>query len=283
MKRYLLAGLVLIVIIGGVFFGTRKAKTTVPVAQATSGHYVALGDSVAAGVGLATASDSSACDRTDEAYPHAVGAALNLSVTNLACSGATLPSGITGSQTVNQLALPTQLDQLFAEPKPKVISLSIGANDADWTSVIAKCYTGVCGTAADTAAITSKLATVTQNVQAVLTTISAHYSTQAPNVVVVGYHQVFPTTTATCSDLTGIDATELSWGRAQQTAINTALESAVSGFSFVRYAPVDFSGHELCTSESWVQGLSAKYPYHPTAAGQAALAKAVVITAKSFK
>lgn len=36
----------------------------------------------------------------------------------------------------------------------------------------------------------------------------------------------------------------------------------------------DFAGHQLCTSQPYVQGLDAAAPFHPTATGQSAIALA---------
>jgi lysophospholipase L1-like esterase len=286
MKKYIIAGAV-IFLLAAVIVGVKLQqpdKVAAP-AVATAGSYVALGDSVAAGVGLKTDSDVSACNRTDESYPHQAASALNYKLTNLACSGATIPAGINGPQDVNGLMAKPQLDQLFAQStRPKLISLTVGANDANWTTVFAKCYTGICGSAEDTAGVKQRLALVSTNLQKALTQIQQHYGTNPPRVVVTGYHQVFPASVATnCADLAGVDANELVWGRQQQAAINDVIQSSVKTYAFARYAPVDFSGHELCTSDPWVQGLTDKQPYHPTEAGQTAFAQQIETIAKDSK
>ena len=130
MKKYLIIGALFVVILVASFlaFGNNHKVDTPRVA--TQGTYVALGDSVAAGVGLQYDSDSSACDRTNQAYPDVVAKRLNYKLSNVACSGATLPQGITGKQDVNELLVSPQLQQLFSMPKPKLITITIGANDA---------------------------------------------------------------------------------------------------------------------------------------------------------
>jgi hypothetical protein len=40
-------------------------------------------------------------------------------------------------------------------------------------------------------------------------------------------------------------------------------------------APVSFAGHDLCSSEPWIQTTSDPMPFHPTATGQEAIARAV--------
>ena len=281
MKKLLIAGTVIALFLMGGSLVLSARRSDVPKAAAPpSGSLVALGDSVAAGVGLAPDSDSSACARTDQSYPHLVAAKQNLNLHNLACTGATLPAGIVGNQAVNQLAVAPQLDQLFALPMPTYITLTAGANDVDWTGFITKCYAGVCGTPADTAAAAARLAAMSQNMQSLLKQIGEHYGDDSPPVLVTGYYQVFPTTTAGCSDLSGIDAAELAWGRQQQANLNDAIRTATSLFKFATFTPIDFSGHELCSPDSWVQGLSDKQPYHPTPAGQAAYATQIISAMK---
>lgn len=282
-KYYIGVGVALVgaVIALAVLQHRQSPKGTV---SSISKTYVALGDSVAAGVGLNEDSDSSACNRTNQSYPNKVAAKLNYTLKNIACSGATLPEGVLGAQTVNQLAISPQLQQLFAAPKPSLISLTVGANDAQWTSVIAKCYTSECGTPEDAASVASNLAAVSTNVRTALAQIQTHYAQNVPRVLVTGYHQVFPAgNVENCSDLKGIDASELSWGRQLQASISDTLRDAAMGYSFVTFVPVDYTGHELCTTDSWVQGLNDKQPYHPTEAGQAAFASAILNTVQTHQ
>jgi len=277
MKKYVILGIVIFVLLGlGVALfivrsdSTSKSSTTKP-----KQNYVALGDSVAAGIGLPTTSDSSACGRTNESYPYQLASLRGDTLKNIACSGATFPEGIIGTQTVNQLALPSQINQMFSLPRPDIITLTAGANDIHWSDTITKCYTGVCGTAAQTASIDAELVTVGANLASALTQIQNYYKSSPPKVLVTGYYQVFPASTLGCVDLLGISSDELAWGRAQQSKLNDTLKATASKFSFAVYAPIDFSGHELCTSTSWVQGLADTAPFHPTAAGQTTIAQQI--------
>jgi lysophospholipase L1-like esterase len=280
MKRVVwgIVGVVIVLVVRtAVFGGHHKTTTTVVVPR---GSYVALGDSVAAGDGLEDASDSSACNRTDEAYPNLVASSLNFSLKSVACSGATLAAGILASQAVNDLQETPQVTQLFAQPKPKLITITIGANDTGWTSLLEKCYISTCGTAADSAAVQAELATVSTNLQTVLSDIKNQYGAQLPTVLVTGYYQVFPATATSCADLTGIDASEQAFGRTLQSSISTTIQKVVSANNFAQFVPIDFSGHELCTAQPWVQGLNASAPYHPNDAGQAVIAQQVVAAYK---
>lgn len=283
MKRYLIGCILgLAVIAAGVLALNHHADPPISKSNTPSkGSYVALGDSVAAGIGLQPYSDPSACNRTNASYPYVTARNLHLTLTNLACSGATIPSGITGSQTVNQLALTPQLNQLFSQPRPRVISLTIGANDVQWTQFLAKCYQGTCGTSDDSDSIASLMDSLTANLNSVMTQLQQHYGTSVPPVVVTGYYQVIPAQAATCSDLQGVDPHEQAWIRQQFVSLNSTIKMAVSGFGFAHFTGADFSGHELCSSNPWVQGLQDGAPYHPTSAGQSSIAAQVTQAMKT--
>ena len=51
------------------------------------------------------------------------------------------------------------------------------------------------------------------------------------------------------------------------------LAKGAAQFRFLSPQP-DFTGHELCSPLPYVQGLGAAAPFHPTAAGQLAIALA---------
>lgn len=280
-KRLFILGVIVLVtvpIVAFIFSSSLYNKDKDPLPPLVSENYVALGDSVAAGVGLKDASDASACNRTEQAYPKVVARTLNYTVTNLACSGATIPAGLLGVQEVNKLQIPAQLQQLFALPKPDVISLTIGANDVQWSSMLRTCYTAVCGSSTDEAIIRHHLSDMRADLTKALIELQQHYAANSgkPRVFVTGYYQVFPdAVTAACSDITGLDAAELAWGRKVQADINATIQTAVGAQSSATFVPVNFVAHELCTSEPWIQGLGAPQPYHPTAAGQAAIAKSL--------
>lgn len=268
MRKIIGLGMGLIVVILLVLFSSFLLKSRSDSEQKAKGQtqkrYVALGDSVAAGVGLPTASDSSACDRTDEAYPNLVARSNNLILTSVACSGATFPTGITGPQTVNQLALEAQLEQLYKLERPDFITITSGANDMQWATNLTKCYTQTCGSAQDTAAVDTQLSQVTTGLKNSLESIQKQYKDALPTVVVTGYYQVFPAADTGCLDLTGITQSELEWGRQQTAKLNDALREATREYYFAQFASIDFTGHELCSAEPWIQSFIDPTPFHPT-------------------
>lgn len=274
MKRYLVVLVLVIVAIGGgIVLMSKKELPSSEKSPAPRGDYVALGDSVAAGVGLMTDSDTSACDRTDQSYPFLVAKTLHYRLTNLACSGATINQGITDSQTVNELDITPQLETLYTK-RPKLITLTIGANDVGWLSLLAKCYRAQCGTSDDKQQFEAQLVTTRDSLKAILSSIRTHYQSTS-RLLVVGYYDVFSTSDASCSDTNGLTSDELAWGRDMQGKLNEMLQSTVAETDAGEFMAANFSGHELCTQTSWVQGLTDKAPYHPNAAGQTAIAKQI--------
>jgi lysophospholipase L1-like esterase len=283
LKKILLVVGVLVVIVAvvTVFVMRNNDSSKEPTRVTAVKDYVALGDSVAAGAGL-IALDASACDRSNQSYPALLAKAQRYTLHDFSCSGATIAAGITGSQTVNQSALEPQLNKLFGLPTtPDLITLTIGANDANWTRLTA-CYTGNCGNAVERQEATQSLETMKANLTDVLSRIDNHYETNKPKVVVTGYYQVVPleVTNAACTDLSGVDASERIWIRQFQADLSTAVQQAVEASAHGVFAPIDFSEHELCTEEPWVQGLQDKAPYHPTANGQKKIMNAVAAALK---
>ena len=275
-KKYYISAAV-IVLVGIAWLAGRSPDDTGPPQTIPEKSYVALGDSVAAGIGLKDYSDSSACDRTDQSYPALIAKERSYALTNIACSGATTQSGLLGAQEVNKLIITPQIDIALNIKKPDLISITIGANDTEWTKLIQQCYTTVCGSGSDTAQVTSKLSLASQNIAESLSRIQQKYPTDTPMVIVTGYYGLFAASPRNdCTELKGIDAAELAWVRGLQSRINDSIETATAQYEFAQYTSINFAGHELCTADSWIQGLGAKKPYHPTESGQVAIAKQVI-------
>ena len=268
----LLAALAFSALVGG----SASAATPLP----ANPRYAALGDSVAAGAGLPTTGLSTdvLCGRSSSAYPYQVAATLNASVTSFACSGAKVNKGLYGSQVRRGSVLPAQIDQAFSTGKPDLITMTIGANDARWIEFMTKCYITTCGTRFDNAAARVLRADLRIELSVALYRIkqysNASENTTPPKVLVGGYYT--PLSTAECVGSNRITPTEVSWIKSQTNSLNQALRSVTPYFSYAQYVPVSFSGHELCSDDSWVQGINGVAPLHPTAEGQTAIAQSFV-------
>ncbi len=255
----------------------------VPVSAAAQAYqskkYVSLGDSVAAGAGLPLADgspQSMACGRSKDAYPYGIAASLGAQHLQVACGGATLKEGILGPQTVGNLTLPAQVEAAFANGRPDILTLTVGTNDVRWSDFIRKCYADTCGTWQDSMTVNGYLAAVYSNLNETFKLIKEKSAGKLPKVVVTGYFQPLSTENPACFDTQGITNDEISWVRWQDSKLNAVITATAWQYDFVKYAPVSFDGHELCSSDPWIQGLRDKASYHPTAAGQAAIGQAIL-------
>lgn len=255
---------------------TPSTATTAPT-PATANAYVALGDSVAAGVGLPNVSQVPAnerrCGRTQNAYSYEVARTLNLSLVHIACSGATAGDLVTKQRSggPNQTA---QLDRAFAGGKPQLITITAGANDANWVRFVRTCYAANCATRTQTTLANASLVTLQAKLLAVFESIMARSQGNPPQVIMTGYYN--PISPACTTVSTRITPEEIVWMTASVSAINKTIEDVVRLYPFARFAPVDYTGHDVCSNASWVQGLNDPQPFHPTAQGQSAIAQAVL-------
>jgi lysophospholipase L1-like esterase len=251
-------------------------STSAPIDSSQS--YVALGDSVAAGLGLPQSANATSqdvqCGRSPAAYPNLVAAQLNLQLTNLACSGATAGDLVTQEHMSGQNPS-AQLDSAFANGTPKLITLTVGANDAHWADFIRNCYNSDCtGNASTLAANTllrtmqAKLAFALQNIQS----RTDDTSSAQPQVRITGYYN--PISSQCIS--TRVTAAEIAWLTKETAALNQTLRDVASRYQFATFVPISFAGHDLCSRDPWVQGLSDPAPLHPTARGQLQIANTVL-------
>jgi lysophospholipase L1-like esterase len=238
-------------------------------------NYVAIGDSIAAGVGLPKDSDPSACDRTNSSYPYLLARSFNFKLTSLACSGATITDGLLNSQNVNNLSVNPQLESLFTLPKPKLITLTIGANDVRWNEIVSQCYLGNCNQDLNNQVFQANLAVLNDNLNSVYNKIIEHYGAASPTLVVTGYFQALPSTSSDCLDVKNLNTSQLVWLRSLDEQLSDTLKQSVANYKFATFVPLDFSGHELCTPNPWIQGLTDSYPYHPTIEGQKAISSSI--------
>ncbi len=243
---------------------------TTPAAPAHTNAYVGLGDSVAAGLGLPTwttaTSDDKSCGRSPYSYVFEVGRQLKRPHAPYACSGATTAS------------LSNQLGVAYNQGIPAVISVTIGANDLNWSKIIQSCYVGNCQ-AYD---INTNIGAMQKNLLAFMQQVQDRSAgSTPPRVILTGYYNPL---SQQCVTATGgkLAADEITWLTGAATALNTTIESVAKTYgSFARFAPVDYTGHDACSATPWVLGLTDPVaPLHPNAAGQQAIATSVVKAAQ---
>jgi GDSL-like Lipase/Acylhydrolase family len=236
---------------------------------------VVIGDSTAAGAGLAVppgASDSArACGRSADSYAADLSAANGWRVLNLACDSATISHGLLGPQTHEGQTLPAQFGGVEQAKNAADVIVSVGADDLDWSAMVRYCsVTPRCNDRATTAYFQQQLASFSKNYLDLLSRLAALPS--HPQVIINQYYDPFGAQPG-CLGQAGLTATNLATLTSRLKTLNTVLADGAAQFGFSSPQP-DFAGHQLCTPQPYVQGLDGAAPFHPTAAGQLAIALA---------
>ena len=241
--------------------GALLAVVLLGAAGAQAAHadsYVALGDSYSSGTGTRDYSLDSACQRSPYAYPALVAADRpNTQLTFKACSGAK-----TGDVLANQVTALTSTT--------KFVTITIGGNDAGFSSVITQCalpWPFSCD-----GDITTAQNYIRNTLPAKLDSVYSSIHTRSPTakVVVLGYPRLFMG--VDCNAGTFFSSGEL-------TALNTTADilrditrgrATAAGFTF-KDAIAPFTGHAVCSSTEWLNGLSnpTGESYHPNRTGHA--------------
>ena len=219
-------------------------------------RYVALGDSFSSGVGTGSYTLSSSCKRGVYAYPWLVNQRLGTSLTFVACSGAK-----TSDLMANQIGSVT--------PDTAMVTLTIGGNDIGFSNLIVECTLSDCSAELD-----STRASLRTVLMSRLDTVYSSIRSRALNatVIVLGYPRMF--STAGCFGTLGISSTERAKANLLSEALDT-LSSERAGMAEVTYksALVPFTGHAVCSSSAWLNGLNllnTGESYHPNRSGNSA-------------
>lgn len=243
------------------------------------GGYVALGDSIAAGAGLPAAPNATVedrlCGRSSQSYPNVVAERLGKPLAaHIACGGATAGDLVSRQKLNDEVSMPAQIKTAFSQGKPELMTITAGANDLKWSTFVSKCLADTCGTATDDTVIAGYQRAMKYKLHAALMEIYVRSRGNPPQVVLTGYYNPFSTNCTLVNP--AISAPEVTWIREKQEALNRTIENVAGYYSFATFAPVDFTGHDVCSVDSWIQGLSDPAPIHPTARGQQAIADAIL-------
>jgi lysophospholipase L1-like esterase len=228
-------------------------------APAVAGErYLALGDSYSSGTGTRTYFDSK-CQRSTYAYPSLVDVQRpNTDLVFAACSGAK-----TGDVLNSQVANVTSTTRW--------VTITIGGNDAGFSSVITECaqpwWSSNCNGAIDTAQNY-----IRNTLPAKLDQVYNAIKSRAPTatVIVLSYPRLFMG--VDCNAGTFFSGDEMT--RLNQTADllrdKTRERATAAGPTFVlKDAIPPFIGHAVCSSTEWINGLSNPIgeSYHPNRTG----------------
>ncbi|MBP2338961.1 lysophospholipase L1-like esterase [Saccharothrix coeruleofusca] len=230
--------------------------TTVP-AEAAAANYVALGDSYSSGTGTGSYySDSGSCKRSPYAYPALWAAAhAPASFQFVACSGAR-----TGDVLANQVGA--------LSASTSLVTISIGGNDAGFSDVITTCT--LSSDSACVSRVEQAKTYATTTLPGLLDNVYAQIRTRAPSaqVVVLGYPRLYQVP-GSCS--VGLSNTKRSAINSAADTLHTVISGRASAKSFTyRDVRGAFTGHEICSSDWWLNSLSwpVEESYHPNRNGQ---------------
>ena len=237
---------------------------------------VVIGDSTASGWGLPWGPSPSpldkACGRSPDAYANDLAAANNWNVLNLACGSATIKDGLLGPEVLSggQVAAP-QLNQAEAATHAKVIIVSVGADDLEWSVMTRLCAaTTVCNDKVSSAYFNQLLNSFIRNYYELLSDLvklPGH-----PAVLVNEYYSPFGSSIG-CLTEYGMTPAKEQVLLSRLGQLNTVLAQGARAFGFGVAKP-QFTGHELCTADPYVQGPGDPAPMHPNAPGDLAIALA---------
>ena len=237
---------------------------------------VVIGDSTAAAVGNPPITNASAldraCGRSGESYAADLASVNDWNVLNLACSSATIENGLLGVQVLNngQVA-PAQLQQAERATHAKVIIVSVGADDVEWSIMTRLCVaSAVCNDKVSSAYFGQLLNAFTRSYYQLLGDLADLPG--GPAVLVNEYYVPFGPNIS-CLTRYGLTPAKEKVLMARLGQLNTVLAEGAQTFGFGLAAP-PFTGHELCTPDPWVQGPGDPAPLHPTAAGEVEIALA---------
>ncbi|MFC6012725.1 SGNH/GDSL hydrolase family protein [Nocardia lasii] len=241
-------------------------------------RYVALGDSGAATTGAVNLDPTAPlrCLRSTTNAPALVAQRLGLTLDDRSCSAAKI-GDLFRSQGPE---VAPQLDALG--PATEIVTLHIGANDADMTSyILGHCHagtiTGGCAAEADPQWDT-EIDAIAPHYAAAL----AEITRRAPNATV--FVDGWPTylTNASCPAMLGLRPADAAYIQSKFERLNTVVAREARSHGAVYIDTVTASrDFGMCADPStrWFDPLLADHtllPYHPTPAGQRGVAELIV-------
>jgi lysophospholipase L1-like esterase len=251
-------------------------------------HYVALGDSYAAGPGIPTATGVPlSCGRSTANYPSLVRDEVAAATfRDVSCSGATT-ANLTTPQPTEGGTNPPQLDALTSDTT--LVTLTIGGNDIGFSEIVDRCLardanqpTGApCRASYQRAGqdlLAGRIAATAPKLAEALRLIGQR--SPSARVLVVGYPTILPAATG-CAQAP-FTAGDIGYLTQTFQALNAMVEqqARAAGARYVDTAR-DSAGHDVCAppDRRWVEGRRPSPPaaaFHPNALGMRAIARQIL-------
>jgi len=200
----------------------------------------------------------------------------------------------------------TDLNAAYDAAKPDVTLVTLGADDVQFSAIVEACienaYEYAIGVASEECVPANPGSTVTSDFTGYLPTFVTDEKTLAdwivargkadgrvPKVVFTDYADPLPQGTS-CPDSNDLYPEQVAYLDTLLHEMNTTIISTIDGLKDNNLAVADISGvyagHRWCSTDPWAYGLSiysvehptsfeSLAPFHPTPAGQAAIAAAV--------
>ncbi|MFE4519286.1 SGNH/GDSL hydrolase family protein [Kitasatospora sp. NPDC056783] len=283
-------------------------STTAQAATPAPRHYVALGDSYAAGAGVPGQS-AGLCLRSDHNYGHLVAGALKAGTyTDVTCSAAKIKAMTQPQYDAVFRVNDPQLDAVGADTD--LVTLGIGGNDLvagdlGLGELVATCVAG---------AVVNPLGTPCRDVynhghwdlsslswkygnddlaERIRTTIApqladtlqrVHAKAPGARVLLVGYPSVLPADGSRCVLRQPVTPGDVAYMHSVLDKLNAAMKStaAANGATYVDTATPTL-GHDVCAADRWIEGAlpgAPAVPFHPNATGEQVMAQAVLAALK---
>lgn len=257
-------------------------------------HYVALGDSYAAGPLIPVQRiDPIGCERSTSNYPALLAAALRISdYTDVSCSGARTDD-MTAPQPVPLGINPPQFDALRSDTD--LVTLTISGNDIDFFDIIVTCTllssTDPDGNPCERQATAGGIDRYAQRIAAAapkLARVLAGIRERSPRatVLLVGYLRILPPVLG-CYPVLPIARGDVPYLDGVERQLNAMLAAQASDQGAVFVDSYGSSlGHDACQlpGVKWVEGItptSPAAPVHPNVIGMHAVATFALETLRS--
>jgi hypothetical protein len=181
-------------------------------------------------------------------------------------------NGLLGVQVLGsgQVA-PSQLVEATQATHAKVIVVSVGADDVEWSIMTRLCVaSAVCNDKVSAAFFTKQIGDFTRSYYTLLGDLAGLPG--SPAVLINQYYSPFGADLR-CLSRFGITPAKEKVLASRLGQLNAVLAQGAQTFGYGVTDP-PFTGHELCTADPYVQGPGDPAPLHPTAAGELAIALA---------
>jgi lysophospholipase L1-like esterase len=199
------------------------------------------------------------------------------------------------------------LNAAYDRARPDLVLVTLGADDVQFTKIVEACVENRLEDEVALAPLQCTAgdpgSTFERDYTAVVPSVVADYKTlvrwidqrgqadhRVPKVVFTTYYDPFPTDGTSCPDTELLAAPQISFLADSLRSFNRTILRTIGGLHLPNVTAVDispaFDGHRWCSAQPWIYGLSifkitdplsllSQAPFHPTPAGQRAIASLI--------